>query len=211
MEVTTFPLDLTWRSDLNRYNELLRKRNSETEMALGDSTKERFKYEPYCRTPRAVVLSLLIASTVSGCARQTDAPADVVEAAELCADALTGGGREAIEEAGWSLSDDSGPAGTARFSKGALSLSLLVAGGGRCFIDGQVDTLGGLAKARDALAVQWGPAVQETRGTFRWSTERGGLLIKLSQTYVQDREVLRLFVFRPGVGLAPGGMPGAAP
>lgn len=180
-------------------------------MAVGDPIMVRPKYGPYYWTARAAVLSLLIASTLSGCERRIDTLSDVVQAAELCVGALTGSGRQAIEEAGWSLDHDSGQAGTARFSKGALSLSLLEGGSGRCFVDGQVDTMGGLMKVRDALAVRLGPAVQETRGTFRWTTEPGGLLIKLSQTYVQDREVLRLFVFRPGVGLAPGAVPGTAP
>ncbi len=179
-------------------------------MAAGETIRMARRVGPRRPTGRATILVLVIVCTLSGCQRRGDPLADVVGAAALCAGAVSGGGREAIEEAGWTLADNGGPAGTARFSKGGLSMSLLDAGGGRCFVDGQVDSLGGLATVRDALAVRLGPAVQETRGTFRW-TGPGGLLVKLSQTYVKDREVLRLFVFRPNVGLAPGGMPATAP
>lgn len=177
-------------------------------MASNETKQRESAHRPRHRARRRVLVALLISLGLKGCDRPVDPLADIVDATALCASALTGGGREAIEEAGWVLEDRT--AGTARFNKGALALSLLD-GGGRCFVDGQVDTLGGLTKVRDALAVQFGPAVQETRGTFRWATGQGGLLVKLSQTYVQDREVLRLFVFRPGVRLAPGRLPRTAP
>ena len=155
-------------------------------------------------------VNAVLTLALSGCGSRADPLADVVNAVTLCAGALSGGGREAIEEAGWAPRDDSEAARAARFSKGTLSLSLLGGGGGRCFVDGQVDALGGLVKVKDALAVRLGAPVQETRGTFRW-TQPDGLLVKLSQTYVQDREVLRLFVFRPGIGLAPGAASTTAP
>lgn len=182
-----------------------------TAMAIGEAHQAAGDLGRRRRPVRTTVTVLLMASALNGCERQADPLADVVDAATLCADALSGGGRAAIEEAGWSPDDEGAAAGAVRFSKGSLSLSLLDGGGGRCFVDGQVDTLGGLAKVSDALAVRLGAPVQETRGTFRWTTKPDGFLVKLSQTYVQDREVLRLFVFRPSAALAPGSVAGTTP
>jgi hypothetical protein len=147
---------------------------------------------------------------IGSCGDQPDPRDDFTSASELCIVALSGeaDASDAIAEAGWTLQATPSAAGAARasisrqYSKGPLSLT--VSGKDRCFVDGSPREVGSLEQAKNALAAKLGPAVKETRASYRWETKREGVSAKLSQTNTEGGEILRFYVFRPNPNLIRG-------